>query len=331
MILGLVEHDRGKLNELSLQMLTLGRGLAGELDVPLHAILIGGMARPLAAGLAAYGVAAVHLTEDTRLDEYAPEAWAQCVAELMGATAPRAVLAAGTDRGHEVMAHVAARTDLPLATNCIEVRPGTPYEVTRARWGGSLLEEAQVTGTGTSGATPLLLTIAPHAVAAAEAPVAAGFALTTFSPTLGERDLRVRVVDRVEAAGNKVALGEAKIVVGGGRGVGSAEGFAVLQELADLLGGAVGCSRAVTSLGWRPHADQVGQTGTRIAPDVYIACGVSGAIQHMVGCKGAKCLVAINTDPEAPIMAEADYAIVGDLHHVVPALCDALRKAQASA
>jgi electron transfer flavoprotein alpha subunit len=109
---------------------------------------------------------------------------------------------------------------------------------------------------------------------------------------------------------------------------GSAEGFRVLEELADLLGGTVGCSRVVTSLGWRPHADQVGQTGTRIAPDVYIACGVSGAIQHMVGCKSARCLVAINKDPEAPMVSEADYAIIGDLHQIVPALCEAVRNAR---
>jgi electron transfer flavoprotein alpha subunit len=135
-------------------------------------------------------------------------------------------------------------------------------------------------------------------------------------------------MQREDAALNKISLADARVVVGGGRGVGSTEGFAALQELADILGGAVGCSRAVTSLGWRPHTDQVGQTGTRIAPDVYIACGVSGAIQHMVGCKGAKCLVAINNDAEAPMVSEADYAIIGDLHQVVPALCDALRQAK---
>lgn len=331
MIIGVVEHDREpalKLNDLSLQALTLGRRLADQLNVPLHAILIGASARPLAEdgrGLAAYGISTIHLAQHDRLDDYAPEAWAQCVVELMGATQPLAVLAAGTDRGHEVMAHVAARTNLPLATNCTAVHPGDPYELTRARWGGSLLEEARLTG------AVKLLTVAPHAIAAQEAP-AAGVCKTplldVFSPTLTDRDFRVRVTRRVESAQNKISLADARVVVGGGRGVGSAEGFAVLQELADLLGGAVGCSRAVTSLGWRPHADQVGQTGTRIAPDVYIACGVSGAIQHMVGCKSAKCIVAINNDPEAPIIAEADYAVIGDLHKVIPALCDALRNAR---
>ena len=114
-----------------------------------------------------------------------------------------------------------------------------------------------------------------------------------------------------------------------GRGAGSAEGFAIIEELAGLLGGAVGCSRAVTMAGWRPHTDQVGQTGTKIAPDLYIACGISGATQHMAGCKGAKAILAINTDPEAPILASADYAVIGDLHEVVPAISAAIRKARA--
>jgi electron transfer flavoprotein alpha subunit len=322
MIIGLIEHERGKLNELSLQMLTLGRRLAGQVGVPLHAVLIGEAARPLADGLGAYGVSVAHQALHERLDDYAPEAWAQCVVELIGSLTPRAVLAAGTDRSHEVMAHVAARTDLPLATNCTEVRPGEPYELTRQRWGGSLLEEAQLTG------AVKLLTVAPHAIAAEAVPEPAALEVKEFSPTLSDGDFRVRVSGRVEAAQNKISLADARVVVGGGRGVGSAEGFGMLEELAGLLGGAVGCSRVVTSLGWRPHADQVGQTGTRIAPDVYIACGVSGAIQHMVGCKSAKCLVAINKDPEAPMVEEADYAIIGDLHQVVPALCDAIRNAR---
>lgn len=192
------------------------------------------------------------------------------------------------------------------------------------RWGGSLLEEAQLTG------AVKLLTVAPHAIPAAAMPAADAPSLDAFAPTFSDTDFRVCVTGRVEPEGNKISLGDAKVVVGGGRGVGSAEGFGVLQELADLLGGTVGCSRAVTSLGWRPHSDQVGQTGTRIAPDVYIACGISGAIQHMVGCKSAKCLVAINKDPDAPIVALADYAIIGDVQQVLPALRDAVRSAKTS-
>ncbi|HEX5149089.1 MAG TPA: electron transfer flavoprotein subunit alpha/FixB family protein, partial [Candidatus Limnocylindrales bacterium] len=141
-----------------------------------------------------------------------------------------------------------------------------------------------------------------------------------------ERDLVVRVTGREAPAAGAISLADARVVVGGGRGVGSAEGFATLEELASLLGGAVGGSRVVTSNGWRPHSDQIGQTGLRIAPDLYVACGISGAIQHIVGCKAAKRILAINTDPDSPIMGLADYAVIGDLHQVVPAITAEIRR-----
>jgi len=195
-------------------------------------------------------------------------------------------------------------------------------EVTRIRWGGSLLEEARVKA-------PLkLLTVAPHAVAAEAA--AAPAATVSFAPELTEADLAVRVLDRVVSSGEGVSLADAKVVVSGGRGVGSAEGFSIIEELAGLLGAAVGCSRVVTSAGWRPHSDQVGQTGTKVSPDLYIACGISGATQHIAGCKGAKKILAINDDAEAPILASADYAVIGDLHQIVPAITAELRKAKAT-
>jgi electron transfer flavoprotein alpha subunit len=324
MIIGLIDHDRGKLNEASLEMLTLGRRLAEQLAVPLQAVLIGAAARPLAERLASYGVSTVYLVEHERLDDYAPDAWAESLAQLMAMAQPQAILAAGTDGGSEVLARLAAKTDLPLAANCSEVQPGEPYLVTRWRWGGSLLEEARLKG------AVKLLTVALHAVPAEEAATPASLEITPFTPSLADQDFRVRVTGRVETAGGKVSLAEAKIVIGGGRGVGSQEGFESLEELAHLLGGAVGCSRAVTSLGWRPHADQIGQTGVRIAPELYIACGVSGAIQHMVGAKAAKRILAINTDAESPIVAKADYAIIADLHKVVPALSEEVRQAKAN-
>ena len=165
----------------------------------------------------------------------------------------------------------------------------------------------------------------PHAVAAAT--VGSGEAvIEPFAPALDEADLVVRVVEHVAAPAGGVSLAEAKVVVSGGRGVGSAEGFAIVEELAALLGGAVGCSRVVTSAGWRPHTDQVGQTGTKISPDLYIPCGISGATQHIAGCRGAKRMLAINADPEAPIFASADYAVIGDLHEILPAISAEIRK-----
>jgi electron transfer flavoprotein alpha subunit len=250
---------------------------------------------------------------------YAPAAWAQTLVELAQRRSVRAIIGPGSDRGNEILAHVAAKLDQPLAANCLSVSDGSPATVRRVRWGGSLLEEARVHG------SPLLLTSAPHAVPAA--PIA-DVELVAVSDSLSEADRVVEVVEQVQADTAGVSLADADVVVSGGRGVGSAEGFAVIEELAALLGAAVGCSRAVTSAGWRPHSDQVGQTGTKISPEIYIACGISGATQHMAGCKGAKRLLAINPDGEASIFASADYAVIGDLHEIVPAISAEVRKAR---
>jgi electron transfer flavoprotein alpha subunit len=319
MILVFVDHEDATPDAPSLEALTFGRGLAGSLGAPLHAVVVG--SEPMADRLGAFGVVAVHTVWDERLDAFAPAAWGQGVADVVAAASPQAVLASGSDRGNEVMAHVAAKLERPFAANCIEIVPGDPYTVTRLRWGGSLLEEARLSG------DVKLLTVAPHALPAEES-VPTTPEVLPVRPNLSADDLRVRVTGREAPESGKVSLGDARVVVGGGRGVGSAEGFRSLDELAASLGGAVGVSRAVTSLGWRPHAEQVGQTGTRIAPDVYIACGISGAIQHIVGCKAAKKILAINTDPEAPILAHADHAVIADLHQVVPAIVAEIRRVQ---
>jgi electron transfer flavoprotein alpha subunit len=250
---------------------------------------------------------------------YAPAAWAQTLVELIAQRSATAVLAPGSERGNEVLAHVAAKLDRPMAANCVAATLGDPASVRRVRWGGSLLEEARVHG------APLLLSTAAHVVAAEPIGDVEVLPVTTAA---SELDQVVRVVDRIPASTGGVSLTDAEVVVSGGRGVGSAEGFSVIEELAELLGGAVGCSRAVTSAGWRPHTDQVGQTGTKISPEIYIACGISGATQHMAGCKGAKRLLAINPDGEASIFASADYGVIGDLHEVVPAISEEIRRAR---
>ncbi len=252
---------------------------------------------------------------------YAPGAFAQTLVEAIESRGPSAVVVAGTERGNEVLAHVAAKLDQPMAANCTAFTPADPATVTRVRWGGSLLEEALLHG------SPRLVSVAAHAVPA-EVPGGAAIDTLQVSGSLSPADQAVRVLERVAAGGAGVSLTDADVVVSGGRGVGSAEGFAVIEELAALLGGAVGCSRAVTSAGWRPHTDQVGQTGTKVSPEIYIACGISGATQHMAGCKGAKKLLAINPDGEASIFAHADYAVIGDLHEVLPAISAEIRKAK---
>jgi electron transfer flavoprotein alpha subunit len=312
-VLAVIEHLDGRPDELSLQALALARTLGDT-----EALLVGRGASDAAAELGAHGVARAHVAEDERLAAYAPGAWARCVTDAVERTGATAVVAAGTNRGNEVMAHVAARLDLPFAANCTKAaEDGT---VTRVRWGGSLLEEARIHG------SPLLLSVAPHAVQAATVNGADAPAVDALEPRLEDTDLAVRVAEHVETVTSGVSLAEAKVVISGGRGVGSAEGFAILEELAGLLDAAVGCSRVVTSAGWRPHTDQVGQTGTKVSPDLYIACGISGATQHIAGCKGAKKILAINSDAEAPILASADYAVIGDLTEIVPAITEELRK-----
>jgi len=322
MILVVVEHEDGAPDRLSAEALTLGRALAETTGEPLHAVAWGPAAATIAGTLAATGVAVLHAIEDPRLADYAPEAIGKSIVGLIERERPVAVIGPSSDRGAEVMAHVGARTGLPLTANCTEIRPGEPWQVTRQRWGGSLLEEARVDG-------PVrLLTVAPHAVEPADGPAGTSVTVQSFAPELTDRDLRVRITSRVPAEVGRVSLADARVVVGGGRGVGSAEGFAQLDELAALLGGTVGVSRVVTSAGWRPHAQQVGQTGTRIAPDLYIACGISGAIQHIVGCRASKAILAINTDRDAPMVTRATYAVIGDLHAILPAIIAEVRAAQ---
>ena len=250
-------------------------------------------------------------------EAYAPAAWAQTLVDVAHERSAGAVVAPGTDRGNEVLAHVAAKLDQPMSANCMSVTPGEPTTVVRMRWGGSLLDEARVHG------APLLLSVAPHAVAATPA---SEVEVVSVTSSASDADRLVHVTETIPASSAGVSLADADVVVSGGRGVGSSEGFSVIEELAALLNGAVGCSRAVTSAGWRPHSDQVGQTGTKISPEIYIACGISGATQHMAGCKGAKRLLAINPDGEASIFASADYAVIGDLHEVVPAISAEIRK-----
>lgn len=321
MLLTFVEHDHGTVGEVALEALTAGHGVAGELGVAHEAVLVGPGSRDAVAAVRDHGVARARVIDHGSLDAYAPQAYADGIVQLMDALAPEAVLAPGSEKGNEVLAHVAARTDLPMAANCTEVTTGDPWRLTRQRWGGSLLEEAELD------APTKLLTLAPHAYPAAAVDVggAGDVEVVPFEPTLADDALQTRVVDH-EPEGGGVSLASAQVVVSGGRGVGSADGFAVLEELAELLGGAVGCSRVATNNGWRSHRDQVGQTGTRIAPQLYIACGISGATQHWVGCKDSKNILAINTDPEAPLVTRGNYAVIGSLNEVLPAIVAEIRR-----
>jgi electron transfer flavoprotein alpha subunit len=315
-VLVLVDHDRGVVSEDSLQAITFARAVLPDAEVA--AVVIGGDSAPAIAS-----ADAIWHARHEELHDYAPEAWGDTLHQVARTVTPAAIVATGTERGNEVLAHVGAIAGEPFAANVVRAVPGEPWQIRRTRWGGSLLEDATLT-TGLP-----IMSCALHVyeidVHEAGAAASSGAPVTEFVPRLAPDAARTRIVDRVRVA-EGITLTTAPVVISGGRGVGSEEGFAAIEALAELLGAAVGCSRVVTNQGWRPHADQVGQTGKRVAPDLYIACGISGAIQHWVGMQAAKHVLAINTDPDAPMVTKADYAVIGDLHEIVPAIVEELRR-----
>ena len=315
-VLVVVEHDRGELAAASLEAFAFARDIAEQLGVAVEALGIGAASVELADVCGAHGASMLHVAPTPGVDEYSPLAWGAVVGAAATGLSPAAIVASGSDRGNEVLAHAAAELDLPFVANCLAVSTAEDWEITRVQWGGSLNEEARL-----ASSMPIL-SVAPHAVEVGEPVAGATAVVDTLDVTLPEWAAATMIRDRIVLT-EGVTLATAPVVVGGGRGVGSAEGFDVLEALAAKLGGVVGCSRAVTNNGWRPHSDQVGQTGTRIAPQLYIACGISGAIQHWVGAKAAKKILAINTDPNANMVVKADYAVIGDLFEVLPAITEA--------
>lgn len=317
----LVEHDHGSVTEVALGGLTAARALASAHEARLHAVVVEPGASAAVDAVTPYAPDVVHVVSHELLTDYGPDAWAEALSQVASAVDASVVTAAGTDRGNETLAHVGAIRDAAMVANCLEVEssePGAAWQFVRVRWGGSLHERARLD------ADVKLFTFAPHSTEPVAVDGAPPPDVAEFSPTLGERAATTLVRERVTVE-EGLTLATAPVVVAGGRGVGGEDGFAILEELAGLLGGAVGCSRVVTNNGWRPHSDQVGQTGTVVAPDLYVACGISGAIQHWVGMMNSKHILAINTDADAPMVAKADWAVVGDLHEVVPAVVDEIR------
>jgi electron transfer flavoprotein alpha subunit len=334
MILAFVETDATGATEVSLETVTFARTLARRVGGPVHAVVVGPRPEGLLDQLAGHGVDEVHHATGDAFSAYGGALWATAVQAAAAAVDPDAVVAPGSPRGLEVMAHLAARLDVPMAANVVGLGAvdGTDgvaddgaggdgaLRVTRQVLGGAVFEEMLLPR------RPAVLTVAGHAVQAEQVPPVPT-ALREFAPEVAEADLVTRVVSTEPAAPDlSGALTSARVVVGAGRGAGGAEGFAAVAELAELLGGALGVSRVVTSMGWRPHHEQIGQTGSRISPELYIACGISGAIQHWAGCASSKTILAVNTDEHAPMVTKATYAVIGDMHEVVPAINAEIRR-----
>jgi len=325
MIVVLVETDADGVTEISLETVAFARSLAAEGGgIAIRAMVVGALPVPADAirdQLGAHGVGEVHHVTGEAFDSYAGAAWAAALQELVAETGSVVALAAGSPRGNEVLAHLAARVGVPMAANVVSFSGLAPFVVTRQVVGGAVLEEMQLSQ------RPAVFTVAGHSWTAEPAPEPASAAWKERTPEIAPADLVARVVSK-EVKGEDLSgsLKTARVVVGAGRGAGSANGFAGVDELAELLGGSVGVSRVVTSLGWRPHHEQVGQTGSRISPEIYIPCGISGAIQHWAGCASSKTILAINTDAEAPMVTKATYAVIGDMHEIVPAINEEIRR-----
>lgn len=315
----LIEHDGGNVKKVSLEMLTRARALADGGEVA--AIWLGGGHGEGAEKLASAGPDKVFLCEDGALGEFLISPAVDVIAGLIGEHSPGALFVGSSADGKDIGARLAARIGSGLTNDItsLEARDGK-LVATYPAFGGSLLVECWSEG------TPGIYVVKPNAFSA-EAPGGSPEIVPVDGSAVQDSSKRAKVVEvQVAEEGGRPNVDEAGVIVSGGRGLGGPENFAVVEGLADVLGAAVGASRAAVDAGWYPHTHQVGQTGKTVSPQLYIACGISGAIQHRAGMQTSKNIVAINKDPEAPIFAIADFGVVGDLFKVVPALAEELAK-----
>jgi len=319
-ILVLAEHDGGTVRKVTSELLTLARQF-GEPS----AVWIGAGAEAGRERLAEFGAAKVYVAEGGDVEDYVVAPIAEVLAGLVERLAPAAVLIAASGEGKEVAGRLAVKTGSGVITDAVELTAGDDGGLVAEQsiFGGAIIVKSRVR-TGTP-----VIAVRPNSVEAVPAPAAAG--IEPAGVELTDAAKAVRITERVTAEqSERPELTDAGIVVSGGRGVGNAENFALIEKLADSLGAAVGASRAATDAGWYPHQFQVGQTGKTVSPQLYLAVGISGAIQHRAGMQTAKTIMVINKDPEAPIFELADFGVVGDLFQVVPQLTDEIGRRSAN-
>jgi electron transfer flavoprotein alpha subunit len=315
------EFRDGAFRRVSWEVSSEGRRLADALGEPLAAIALGDGVAAAAADLGHYGVEKVYVVDDPQLKDYLAETYVPAAAEILQTLQPKIVLTAASADGKDLSARLAARLGAALATDCTALKiEGGALKVKRPVYAGKAFAWYE----WSEGAWPQMASCRPNVMACLPPDTAAQAEVEKVAGAL-PADTKTKVLN-IEKAVGRVPLTEAQVIVSGGRGMKGPEHFAIIEELAKLLGGAVGASRAAVDAGWRPHRDQVGQTGKVVTPVLYIACGISGAIQHLAGMGSSKYIVAVNKDPEAPIFSKADYGVVEDVFQFLPAFIEEVKK-----
>ena len=317
----ITEQRKGTFRKVTYEIVSEARRIADKLSTEVVAFVPGGNVEEIAPTLGQYGADKVIVAENDLLANYVADAYVKVAEAAIKQVDPDVILMAATSQGKDLAPRIAARLGVALATDCtaLEVEDGK-IKATRPLYANKILADHAFQS------TPQIASLRPNIFAAQEPDAGKSAIVEKLDIELSEDDLKAKLKELVASAAGKIDLTEADIIVSGGRGLKNSENYKILEELAQVVGGVVGASRAAVDAGWRPHADQVGQTGKVVSPQLYIACGISGSIQHLAGMSSSKCIVAINKDPEAPIFEKADYGIVGDLFEIVPVLTEELRK-----
>jgi electron transfer flavoprotein alpha subunit len=314
-VFAITEQRDGVFRKVSFEAVSEGRRIADGLGADLCAVVLGSGIEKIAAELEKYGPDKILVADDSALAEYTTDAYTNVIAELIQTQEPSVILIGATAQGKDLSARLAARLDAGLAMDCTAVKlDNGSLTCTRPMFGGKIFADVEIEG------AMQIIAVRPNVMDIVET----AKECSIEKPAVQVGDVKTSVVEKSMDTGDKIELTEADIVVSGGRGTGGE--FGVVEQLAAALGGAVGASRSAVDEGWRPHSDQVGQTGKVVSPVLYVACGISGAIQHLAGMSTSKYIVAINKDPEAPIFSKADLGIVGDLFEVVPAISEEVKK-----
>ena len=314
-VFAITEQRDGELRKVSLEAVSEGRRVADGLGTDLTAVVLGTAVEGLAEELKKYGPDKIWVADDAALADYTTDAYTNILADLIRSADPAVIILGASAQGKDLAGRLSARLDAGVAMDCIAIKlDNGSLTYTRPMFGGKIIADVEIEG------APQIVAIRPNVMDITEASKDSSI----DKPAVQVGEIKTTIIEKTLDTGDKVELTEADIIVSGGRGTGGE--YAAIEALADELGAAVGASRSAVDEGWRPHSDQVGQTGKTVSPTLYVACGISGAIQHLAGMSTSKHIVAINKDEEAPIFSKADFGIAGDLFDIVPAITEEVKK-----